>query len=289
MFRQRRQPVIVAVVFDPDRGFFVSFNEKWQGYTFPMRKRRPTDYEEAFTAREALREAVNLRLSRAEAKPLEYVEHRGVSGRTGREVVYQYQAFEIDPNESLPSGGLGSRHGFLGREELLEADMVTWSTRLILRELLENQQVAAAVICRRGDSGREFLMVRSASYRGYFFPAARLKTASEPRWVAVEAVRQDTGFPRMTPGDAVVARDVHDSPRFGCERTFVFHMVPVRPAGVDLSAAPHAFEECLRRTGVPWRWVGEDELADPARNGLSPTVAAVHEAAARAADQVCPR
>jgi hypothetical protein len=289
MLWQRRQPVIVAVVFEPDRGFFVTFNDKWQGYAFPMRKRRPTDAGDDFTAREALRDAVNLRLPRAEAKPLEYVEHRGTSGRTGRDTVYQYQAFEVDPRESLPAGGLGSRHGFLGREQLLEADMVTWSTKRILQELLDNQEVAAAVICRPGASGREFLMVRSANYRGYFFPAARFKTASRPAWSAVEAVRHDTGFfGPMSCGEAVAVRDVHDSPRFQCQRGFVFHLVPVRLAGVDLSAAPNRLEESLLRTGVLWRWVEEDELATPALNGLSPTVASLREAAARACDQSGP-
>jgi hypothetical protein len=285
MFWQRMQAVIVAVVYEPERGFFVSFNEKWQGYGFPMRKRRPTDYDEAFTAREALREAVGLRLPRAEARPLEYVAYRGASGRTGRETLYLYQAYEVDPNERLPAGGLGSRHGFLSCEDLVTADLVTWSTKVIVKELMENQEVALAVICRRGAGGREFLMVRSARYGGYFFPASRLKTDSRPTWEAVEAVRRETGyFAPMKCGTPRAVEDVHVSPRFGCPRRYVFHIVPVLLPAVDLSAAPNRLEEGLGRTEALWRWVGEAELADPAGNDLSPTVVAVVDAAVRSCD-----
>jgi hypothetical protein len=287
MFWQRKQPVVVAVVFDPDRGFLLSYNEKWGGYAFPMRKRRPTDYDDAFTAREALREALGLRLPRAEARPLEYVEYRGTSWRTGRDTLYRYQAFEVDPHEPLPAGGFGCSYGFLNPEPLMTADMVTWSSKAIVKELMENQEVAVAVICRPGAAGREFLMVRSASYRGYFPPAARLKKDEPPIAAAVEAVREDTGYRRrIRPGPAEVVRDVHPSPRFdGRPRGFAFHVLPVVVPSVDLSVTPNELEERLRMTGVLWRWVEEAELADPARNGLSPTISVLREALLRACER----
>jgi hypothetical protein len=289
MFWQRTQPVIVAVVYEPERGFFVSFNRRWGGYALPMRKRRPTDYDEAFTARQALRDAVGLRLPRAEARPLEFVEHRGTSGRTGHAALYRYQAFEVDPNEPLPAGGLGYQHGFLRCEDLLAADLVTWSTKVIVQELVENQEVAAAVIARRGPGGREFLMVRYASYHGYFFPAARFKTASRPGWAGVDAVRRDTGYSGpLTCGAAVTVEDLHLSPRFDRTRRFLFHLVPVRLPAVHLAASPNALEEALVRTGLLWRWVGEEELDDPGANDLSPTAAVVREAARQAGAQTCP-
>ncbi len=283
MFWQRTRDVIAAVVYDSDRGFLLAYNEKWGAYAFPMRKRRPTDHDEAFTAREALREALGLPLPRADAKPLEHVEVRGTSWRTEREGLYRYQAFEVDPGEALPAGGFGRRHGFLRTDDLVRADLVSWSTKLIIKELMENQEVALGVLCRPGAAGREFLMVRSAPYRGYFFPAARLRTNDPPLWEAVSALRGDTGyFAPIRCGAAEVVPDVHFSPRFDCPRRFVFHVVPVALPAVDLSASPNALEESLRRTGVLWRWVEEAELADPSRNGLSQTIAAVREAVLRA-------
>jgi hypothetical protein len=286
MWWQRTQAVVVAVVFDPDRGFLLDFNERWGAYAFPMRKRRPTDHDEAFTAREALRDALGLPLPRAEARPLEFVEHRGSSWRTGREAVYRYQAFDVDPGEALPAGGFGRRHGFLGPEDLVGADLVSWSTKVIVKELMENQEVALAVVCRQGSAGREFLMVRSASYRGYFFPASRMKADEPPTWEAVAALRRESGyFAPIRCGDPEAVPDVHFSPRFGRPRRFVFHAVPVRLPALDLSASPSPLEESLRRTGVLWRWVEDAELDDPARHGLSPTVAAVREAARRACQE----
>jgi hypothetical protein len=282
MLWQRMQAAVVAIVHDPDRGFLLGFNEEWGAYAFPMRKRRPTDPDDGFTAREALRDALGLPLPRAEARPLEYLEHRGHSWRTGRAALYRYQAFEVDPNEQLPAGGFGRRHGFLSPEDLVTADLVTWSTKAIVKELMENQEVALAVVFRRGAAGREFLMVRSATYRGYFFPASRLKTNDPPVWEAVEALRRESGyFAPLRCGTPEVVPDVHSSPRFNRPRRFAFHVVPVRLPVVDLAASPNPLEENLRRTGVLWRWAEEAELADPARNGLSPTVAAVREAVLR--------
>jgi hypothetical protein len=290
MFRQRRQTVIVAVVYQPERGFFVHFHEKWRGYTFPLRRRHPTDFEEAYAAREALRAAVGRPLHHAEARPLEYLPVVGVSQRTDREVLYQYQAFEVEPNEPLPDGGLGCRHGFLTLDALLQADLVTWTTKALVGELLGNQQVAVAVVCRPGPDGCEFLMIRSASYRGYFPPASRLKTDVSPRAEARQAVERETGYHgRSTPGQPLTVKDVHFSPRFQCDRQFVFHVVPVVLPALDLSGVPNELEHQLQRTGVLWRWVSEAELADPPGNGLSPTVAAIREALLQAARQAgCP-
>jgi hypothetical protein len=278
MFSLRRQPVVVAAVYEPKKGFFLTFNEKWGGYALPMRKRRVADPDEAFTAREALRDAVGLRLPKAGARPLEYLEYVGNSARTGRRVHYSYQAFEVEPNEALPAGGFGCGYGYLDFEALLEADLVTWSTKAVVVELVLDQQVALAVVCREGHTGREFLMVRSASYGGYFFPASRFKTDTRPSWEAVEAVRRETGYAgRMKPGAALTVEDIHFSPRFQRHRRFVFHAVPVVLPGRVVAGAPCELDECLARTGALWRWVEEEELADPAAHDLSPTVTAVRD------------
>jgi hypothetical protein len=266
--------VVVALVFDPERGFFLGFNEKWRGYTLPMTRLRSTDVDAATAALRAIRDAVEQPLRSATARPLEYVVHEGRSGRTGRSALYRYQVFEVDPNEALPDEGFGGRQGFLLYEQLLAAELVTWSTRFMLRDLMENQQVAVAVISRRGPAEREFLLVRTPRYDGYFFPASRFRTDTRPTWEAIEAVRGDTGYQApIRPGPAVVVEDIHFSPRYGRERRFVFHVVSISLPAVQLEKSPNTLEERLQQTEAVWRWVAESELADPAANDLSATVA----------------
>jgi hypothetical protein len=273
----RQQQVLVAVVFDPQQGFFVSFNDKWGGYAFPMRKPRSNE-EKDVTVLGALREAVQRPLPRAVARPLEFLEYRRNSGRTGKDTWYFYQAYEIEPGEPLPGGGgFATRHGFLSYEQLRSAEFaVTWSTRALARELMEHQQVGVAIISRAGPTGREYLMIYSTSYKGYFFPASRRKTEAAPVAEVEEAVRRETGYTGpLTMGQPRRTEDRHFSPRFGRERRFVFHAVPVTPTAVNLTSANNALAASLRRSGICWRWVSEAELADPGANGLSPTVTAI--------------
>ncbi len=272
---EQRQ-VVVAVVFDPAQGFFVSFNEKWSGYAFPMRKRREGEPGDV-TALSALRDAVGLALPRATASPLEYLEYRRNSSRTGRDTWYFYQAYEVSPGEPLPAGDLAARRGFLSYEQLLAPErIVTWSTRALAHELMEHQQVAVAVISRQGSAGREYLMVRNERQGGYFFPASRRKTDEQPTSEALEAVRRDTGYQGPLAGSAArTGEDRRFSQRFGRERRFVYHVVPVTLPGIDLAASPGAVEQGLQRIGACWRWVSEAELASPAEHGLSPSVAAI--------------
>jgi hypothetical protein len=285
MWRLRTQPVLVAVVYQPGAGFLVVFNEKWKGYAFPMRKPRPTDAGDAFTACQALREAVGRDLPGAVARPLEPLEHRGPSGRTGRMTLYRYQAFEVEPGEPLaPGGGFGDRHGFLDFDRLVATPLVTWSTKVLASELLENQQVALAVVSRPGAGGRTFLMLSSPRYGGYFFPAARLTTDTPPSPAALELVHREIGYPdTLAPGPSLKCEDDHFSPRFGRKRHFVFHVVPVHFPGLDLAAADNDLERGLVKAGAGWRWVSEAELADPAAHNLSPTVAAVRDVVVRSA------
>lgn len=285
--RQRVVHMVVAVVYQPDCGFFVSFNDKWGGYAFPMRKRRPTDLEGAGTALEALRDAVRRPLPRAEARPLEYLEWRQKSGRTGLDTYYCYQAFEVEPNEALPGGELGSRHGFLSYEQLQAVDrVVTRPTRALSAELMDNQHVALAVITRPGPSGREYLMIRNARYQGYFLPASRIKTDTDARSEAVAAARRETGY--LTPvahGPALGVEDTHFSPRFQRPRRFVYHPVAIVLPGLDLTVSPNELERSLARTEAVWQWFAEEQLADPRAHDLSEALDTVRDAVIQAGHQ----
>jgi len=82
MFNRRKIDVSVAVLFEPEWGFFLSYNPKWHGYTLPMRKFRPTDANREDCARAALRDATDLPLRGATVSPLVVIEVEGESQRT---------------------------------------------------------------------------------------------------------------------------------------------------------------------------------------------------------------
>jgi hypothetical protein len=279
MWWMRNQAVVATVVYEEGRGFFVGFNDRWRAYALPMKRMRETDLSVERTAIRALSECVGLPLPHAEAKPLEFIELDGRSERTGGRTHYAYQVCEVDPGSPLPFGDLASRWGYLPFEDLLNADLVSWSTKLLLTGIMENQDVALAVITRGNAQTREYLMVGSANY-GLFFPASRLKTDATPVKAAVAAVRDDTGYQgKIEIGAMQPVQDRHFSPRFNQQRRFVFYV-----CGVKLGGSPDALEKAIRRRGARWRWVTEAELHDPAANGLSPTVDEVRPAVLQVAN-----
>jgi hypothetical protein len=177
----------------------------------------------------------------------------------------------------LPVHGLACRRGFLKPEGFRTADLLTWNTQAVVSELLDNQEVALAIVCRRGETGPEFLMIRSPNYRGYFPPASRIRTDVSPRFEAQQALQRDTGYrARIAAGEILTASDTHHSHRYDCTRTFNFHLVQLALGDrVNLSHFDNDFEQRLIQSGVLYRWVPAGELAQPGAYGLSPTVAAL--------------
>ena len=265
MVSHRILDVAVAIVFEPDWGFFLAYNPHWHGYTFPMRKRRMTDVSLAHGALEALREATDLPLRGATVHPLASLEIEEESRRTGTLTRYRYHIFQVDPaivlSTEVAPHGFACQRGFLkpqhiappapdsssaqttagarkassGLPAALGADLVTWSSRRIVEELIGNQRVAVAAICRRGVEGTEFLMNRNANYGGYFPIAARCRSDASPNFEVRQAVPADTAYQRrIAVGEPVVVEERHFSPRFQCERHFVHSLFPVTLPGVDL-------------------------------------------------------
>jgi hypothetical protein len=316
MFSPRIVDVAVAIVFEPEWGFFLSYNPKWGGYAFPMRKRRMTDLDLGHTAALALRDATDLPLRGATYKKLVSTEEiEGESQRTRRPARYRYHVFHIDPPVVLSTAvmphGFGCKSGFLKPDQItppppvsssqaaagagkaapavlapLCADLVTWTTRLIVEELIGNQHVGEAVICRRSAAGAEFLMNRNANYGGYYPIAARSRGDGAPKFEVRRAIETDTGYRRWSDlGEPVVVEESHFSPRFQCERRFVHDLFLVRLDGVDLNAPGNELEQAMERSGLLWRWVTDAQLDDPEGNDLSPTVAKVRDALRQIAGQ----
>jgi hypothetical protein len=280
-----------------------------------MRKRRMTDDHLGHSAIEALRDTTDLPLRGATVQPLATLEIEGESRRTREPARYRYHVFQVNPPVALSSEivplGFACRCVFLRPQEIVPptpeslgqppdapgkrrslvaapggADLVTWSTRRIVEELISNQQVAEAVICRRGAGGPEFLMHRNANYGGYFLIAGRCRSEAEPRMEVTLAVEDDTGYRRRVEvGAAVVVEERHHSHRFQCERRFVHHLFPVQFPAVDLGRAGNDLDYSLDRSGLQWRWVANEQLDDPEAQGLSPTIAVLRNTLRQIAQQ----
>jgi hypothetical protein len=303
-FSRRIIDVAVAVVYEPDLGFFLHYKPRWHGYSLPMRNQLQTDVNWDHTALEALRAATKLQLpwESALVEKLLHLEIEGVSQGIGKTTLYRYHVFQVKLRglslaELVPQG-FACRCGFLKPEQMVPvaanfpstaitadirkttstlADLVTWSTREIVDELIGNQQVAVAVICRPGVNKKaEYLMMPNHNYGGDFLSASRCRSELAPLAQVREAIQKDTGYlPRVVvDGVPIVVEDRHHSSRFDCERRFVYHLFPVKIPEEDLAD----FEKVMRQLDRKWRWVSAQELDDPTANDLSPTIAVIRDA-----------
>jgi hypothetical protein len=282
----RQVTVAVGLIYHPDAGFFLRYNEHWGQLALPMKKPADgEDYGEA--ALRAVADDCPVPLPNATARPLEYVPAMGYSMRTGDKTIYAYHVFEVDPGVDLLNENLGAGARFLEYEQLVEQEQrgtVSWSTKDIAQAMLEFQEVTVAVISRPGDAGPEFLLVRKSPYGGLFFPAARNKTDANPLDVARRAVRWDTAYDGpIEPFRFQETSDFHFSTRYSNARVFRFYVTPVALPGVDLwnprnplAASLNTFSTALHRAGrLPadvnyWGWYGLPALTSGV--DMSPTM-----------------
>jgi|GEM_PF-7043988 len=281
--RIRIVDVAVGVYFhSSEAGFLLAYNRAWHGYSFPSRKVRKIEAGPDFAAREAFREATGLPLHHMTTQPLFYSEIERESQRTGQVTRYRYHGFEIQPGIDFAAHGIPTGPAckllYLPIERFPAADLVTWTAQHVVAELMENQHVALAAVVRETPAGREYLMIRYPSYRGYFPIASRIRSDVRPRAQAREGFRHDTGYQAATEaGEPVQATDRHHSPRFGCTRDFIYHTTRLTLPRVNLLEPDNILEQTLERNGVLWRWVPDAELDDPSGNGLSSTIAVIRD------------
>lgn len=275
--------VVATVVYQPERkGFFLVYNPRWHGYSLPTRPLPPAIAPgdpmfrkvcEAEALQAFQEDSGSVPGDGAQAVWMDHVEIERPSGRTGRLTTYAYDIVAVDPCTPLPSGEFGSGCGLLSYQEILESAVVTWSTREILRKLLEDQHVGLGVVCRHGNTGREFLMIKNR-YGEYFFLAARLRRHSTAAAAVVVELRgkyKFGGHVDLVEREEVVV--VQQTTAHLGPRKYLFHLVVMRFGQLDL----YMLEETLVRAGASFRWVPEAELRTlPA--DLSNTVAGVRDA-----------
>ena len=244
---QRR--VAVAVALDRTSGkYVVAFNRRWGGYAFPTRPFAPSAglslreqrAEACRAARRAFREDLGPTLGESSAAHwMDQLELVGTSGRTRRRTLYVYEACVVEPAVAVPQGPFGGLVGLLGRGEILDSAphepgdqerCVTWTTWRVLHDLLERQHAAAAVVCRRVEGRREFLMTLNRELR-WFFPARRMSAEDDPRRVVAAELTVGADFlAGLQVGDGLTFDLTQVSGPLG-ERQYTFHLHPVHVAG----------------------------------------------------------
>jgi hypothetical protein len=307
----RLQPVNVAVVYDQERGFFLGFNPKWGCYTFPMTKMREDELHPDRAALRALEEHVGERLPGAIVRKLLYTEAKGVSRRTGKKAQYFYQVYEITPgarfdnalglaDDAAPDGtepavpsGFGCRQGFIPYKKAMASDLVSWSTKQILLELMENQQVALAIITKTPPGApTQVLLTSEGGGEPYFFPVKRIKEDTTPDAVVVSMIRDVGADFELDPGCPVRVRACgqfrcrQTRPRFNQQRRYVFHLCRVGLPSIDLDIPGNALEHALTQAGIASKWCLKEDLWNITGNHLSTTVQQVRDAIVHCMD--CP-
>jgi hypothetical protein len=298
--RPRTQRVVVAVVYDRQREkFLVIFNARWGGYTFPMRRFRTASASDALLEREyAVREArrafsedLGADLGRAsEAHWMDRIEVPGVSGRTGERTLYLYDIVTLVPARPLPEGSFAGRFGFLTAQEIRDSDpdepgpaarVVTWTTWQVLTRLLDNQQVAVAIVRRERNGQIEYLLTRNR-HDQWFFPATRLGDQVPPKKMVIYEFKIKANYPgrMVVPEDGPAVDLEQDTPHLG-PRSYLFHLREVRFPEEDLTMENNRLEAALNAAGVECDWrseadlkAGGPDLSDTIR-GLLPEVLAL--------------
>lgn len=295
----RHKTVAVAVIYDPlSEKFLLWHNKRWNGYAFPMKHCAPGNDDDAMRAAIAAvqEREFPLSLPRAQAQPIDRVGECRFSDGVHQYTYYDYHVYAIDPGTSIRLGPADIDLRQLTYDELIAASSVTDSTKSIARALVEDRRIAAAVISRDGNRGREFLLVYNKNYQ-YFLPATRMKTDTLAVNAALQAVRDDLGYDGSAEcGQMLVVDVVQPSRRFGAHQgQFHFHLCHVDFPEIDLNVHGNGLEQSLNvmqaawSAGKPapaaahyWGWFTEDEMRQ--RADMSPSLALVLNTALQLAE-----
>lgn len=279
----RQKSVVVAIVQDASQRFLITYNEKWNGYTFPM---QDFDSEEGFPmghlAIECVEEDLHCQLPHATAEELEFLGRFGMSKSTGEETWYDYWVFAVNLGEDVESllAGISANNPpqLVAPQELLKRPGLTWNTTEIVEELLERQDAVLAVVTRPGKSETEYLVIHNPNYGGYFFPVTRLKNEISADQIAEKIVRTDLGYRGEAKAEwCTEIEDLHFSSRYQQERRYLFQVCRVDLPQVDLMQPYSPLELAMCQRGKKWAWLTADQILDsknPERH-LSPTMAGI--------------
>jgi 8-oxo-dGTP pyrophosphatase MutT (NUDIX family) len=276
----RERNVVVAIVQAGPGRFLIVFNHNWGGFSFPMTVLPDGENPIRDHAVQALVHDLGFPLPHATAELFARVRLVGPSQSTGEDTLYQFFLFEVNPGQPLDLAAAPAhrRAQFFDQADRHTRRDLTWTFPDLLREFVDAQEVALAVVTRPGADGPEFLLVHNERFGGYFFPVRRIRSDAGAEPTAVGAVRTDTGYTGpAVPTYLGEALAVQHSPRFDLERQYRFHVCAVALPHVDLSRHQNGLERAL--SGRQSVWLSADGLRNPpAGVTLSPTMPLVRVA-----------
>lgn len=245
----RHKNVAVAIIYDPQHGFLLWNNKRWGGYAFPMKQfDAASSGSAAETALESLDEReLPLNWSNATATPLDRVVELLRSESVRQCTEYDYHVFCIDSGEPLPDELPPEMRRF-SYDELMAALNVTESTKLIAQSLLDDRQVAAAIITRVTNRGHEFLVIQNRE-REYFFPATRLKLNASPTAAVLRAMPMDLAYDgEIAVVDQTLVECDRPSDRFGRRETRFIRICACwnSPVSISVRRTTRSNKDCTR-------------------------------------------
>lgn len=262
--------VAVGVAYDPERGFLLRHNERWNKFAFFMKQ---SDADHADAALASLDEDIQLKFPSPEAHPIDVVGAYGRSDGTGSESYYEYHVHELVLGHGHKGRSNATEAKYFSYQELMSSDDVSWSTKSIAQSLCDSREVVMSVVYR--DSTGEYLFVKNAAY-GYSLPMHRRKTDESPESVALQTLAVDFAFTGPATAKWNCETQIQQrSDRFGeNEVTFRIHICRINfPNG----EAEDAFAESLRRRDAESadanRWLTGDQVQKS--EDVSPTVKSV--------------
>lgn len=188
----RIQPVAVAMILNETRDkFLLVNNRRWNEYALPMQKVGEK------TPSEAALGAVTDRnfpgnVEGPTAAPITYLHKTFFSAADRVWKAYEYHVFEIALANPLEAP-LHPDLRWFSYEELREATNVTKSTKWIAEEVVEQRQIAVAIVTRERAGTKELMLIDNPKY-GLFPPASRIKDLSGAGYWARQALRDDVLF-----------------------------------------------------------------------------------------------
>ncbi len=199
----------------------------------------------------------------------------GVSGRTKEPTRYVYDIVTLVPAGPLPDGVFGAPFGFLSADEIRDSDpdepgpnrrVVTWTTWQVLTKLLDNQQVAVAVVARLVNGQHEYLMTRNRDGQ-WFFPAARMGDQVPPdRLVVYEFKIKANYHGKIEVAEESRSVELEQTTRHLGPRRYTFHLYRTDFSQEDLLLSGNRLEVALDNAGTEFRWLGKGgpDLSDTA-------------------------
>lgn len=272
--------MVAAVVYSHQtEGYLVGYNRRSNRYSLPMRRLPPTEPNDRVArhhiCEDAAIQAVEKTLHRmlpddATATWVEYLEVERVSSRTGQLIPCTYHIVTVDPKTEIPVGHLGGESGLMTYRAILKSTLVGPSTQAILQKLLTDQHVALAVISRRRQHEREYLMT-SASKGQFFFVARRQREFDTPQEALMTELRLTVGYHGPVEIHEVCSAPVRQRTAHLGERSYVFHVFRALFPGADLHCDTNPLTAALGKSRLGYKWCTEHDLLHPGNN-LSSTV-----------------